>query len=167
LPWLLIATVVGVGVWMVVDYLGRSGSDPQQVAQESPSPEEASEPEESPEPEEETPTPDEATPTPKEEKTPKPPKKLITEGISVQVLNGTSDPEASTVMSEKLAALGYQIVALETSTSYKETTVFWSFPDAERAAKALAAKFGWVADEKPGNLADTVSLHVVVGKDEI
>jgi hypothetical protein len=31
----------------------------------------------------------------------------------------------------------------------------------------LAARFGWVADEKPGNLADTVSIHVVVGKDEI
>lgn len=150
----------------MVDYLGRPGSEPQQVAEESPSPMESSEPEESVEPAEETPTPDEATPTP-EEKTPKLPKKLITEGISVQVLNGTDDPEAGTAMSEKLAALGYQIVALETSTEYKETTVFWSFPDAKRAAKALAAKFGWAVDEKPGNLADTVSLHVVVGKDEI
>ena len=69
-------------------------------------------------------------------------------------------------MSEALTGLGFQVVTVEsTSKPYKETTVYWSFPDATKAAEALAAKRRWIADEKPANLADTVSLHVVVGQD--
>jgi hypothetical protein len=100
-----------------------------------------------------------------------PPKKrkrvrLITEGITIQVLNGTADPEAGTAMADELTKLGFQVVTVEsTSKPYTETTVYWSVPDATKAAEALADKREWVADEKPANLADTVSLHVVVGRD--
>jgi hypothetical protein len=91
---------------------------------------------------------------------------LITEGVSVQVLNGTNDPAAGEAMAERLTRLGYQVVTVEsTSKPYKETTVYWSFPDAERAGRALGTRFRWASDLKPGNLADTVSLHVVVGRD--
>ena len=84
----------------------------------------------------------------------------------IQVLNGTNDPAAGEAMAAELTRLGFQVVTVEsTSKPYKETTVYWSFPDATKAAEALAAKRDWVADEKPGNLADTVSLHVVVGSD--
>lgn len=147
---------------MAVDYLGRPKSEARQVATETPSPDESSAPET------ETPTPVETTPTPEETKTRKPKEKLITQGITVQVLNGTDDAEAGEAMAERLRELGYQVVAVESSsTGYKETTVFWSLPDTERAAKVLADRFDWAADEKPANLADTVSMHVVVGKDEI
>lgn len=70
-------------------------------------------------------------------------------------------------MAVRLGREGFEIVAVEfTSTPYKETTVFWSYPDARKAGEALASHFGWLVEEKPGNLADTVALHVVVGRDE-
>jgi hypothetical protein len=160
LPWLLIVTVVGVGVWMVVDYLGRSENEPRALSEETPSPKESTSVSI-------TPTPEETTPSPKEKEPRQPKKKLITEGITIQVLNGTKDPEAGEAMAQRLRDLGFQVVAVEfSSADYKQTTVFWSFPAAERAASRLAARFGWDVDEKPGNLAATVSMHVVVGKDE-
>ena len=70
-------------------------------------------------------------------------------------------------MAARLSGLGFAIVTIETSSKkYKTTTVYWSFPRARKAAEALAQRFGWEVDEKPGNLADTVSFHVVVGRDE-
>lgn len=160
LPWLLIVVVVGVGVWMVVDYLDRSKDEPQALVEETPSPEESTSVSI-------TPTPEETTPSPKEEKPRPRNKKLITEGITIQVLNGTKDPEAGEAMAQRLRDIGFQVVAVEfSSTNYKRTTVFWSFPAAKQAATRLAARFEWDLDEKPGNLAATVSMHVVVGKDE-
>jgi hypothetical protein len=44
--------------------------------------------------------------------------------------------------------------------------VFWSFPSAREAAERLAARFGWLAQEKPSNLSSQVDIHVVVGSDE-
>jgi hypothetical protein len=168
LPWLLIATVVGVGVWMGVDYLGRTGPEAQRAVTDSPSPTKASEPSAS-DTELETPAPAHTPPDVEVEKTPEHSKtRLITEGITVQVLNGTADPEAGEAMAERLRGLGFNVVAVEfSSTNYKETTVFWSVPESQDAAEALAERFGWASDLKPGNLADTVSMHVVVGKDEV
>lgn len=175
LPWALIATVVAVGAWIVVDYRGRDASPAVATSGDTPVEQVPSEPD--PEPDAEaSPTDPVATPTAEDE----PPRaergkdgrrrdrsvRLITEGVSVQVLNGTADEAAGEAMAERLAGLGYQVVTVEsTSAPYKETTVFWSFPDATKAAEALAARFGWLSDRKPGNLADTVSLHVVVGRD--
>ncbi len=161
LPWLLIAGVVGVAVWMVVDYVGRPtvGS----VAENSDGPAPTTVRSVTPE----SPSPEPATPTPTEEPRERKPKKLITAGVTVQVLNGTDDPEAADAMAARLEQLGFTIAAVEsTSQPYEETTVFWSFPDAKKAALALGQKFDWPTDPKPENLADTVSLHVVVGRDE-
>ncbi len=160
--YLLIAACAGVFVWIAIDYFGRS-DDGRSVAQET---ETEEEPSRTPTPERSvTPSP---TPSPSPtEREPERERKLITKGVTVQVLNGTNDPEAADQMAVKLASLGYEIVALEfTSTPYKETTVFWAVPEAEKSARALADRFGWISDPKPGNLADTVSLHVVVGRDE-
>ncbi len=93
--------------------------------------------------------------------------KLITEGISIQVLNGTADQAAAQALSEELGALGYAVVAVEESSRmYSETTVFWSMESSRAAAEALAERFGWVAEPKPANLSADVSLHVVAGADE-
>jgi hypothetical protein len=160
---------------MFIDYRAREGSEP--VARVS-SDEDVAAIDENDEPAEaESPTEVEETATPtqepedEEKSRPKGPRRdrsvrLITEGISVQVLNGTDDAAAGQAMAERLMGLGYQVVTVEsTSKPYKDTTVYWSFPNASRAGRALATRFGWVSDPKPNNLADTVSLHVVVGRD--
>jgi hypothetical protein len=158
---LLITIVVGIGVWILVDYLGRPDIKTPTVAA-SPSPSRTrvaarSSPTETPEPVE--------TPTP--EPTKRKNVRLITNGVSVQVLNGTDSPEAGESMAARLSGLGFAVITVESSSKqYRTTTVYWSFPRAREAAEALAQRFGWIADEKPGNLADTVSLHVVVGRDE-
>jgi hypothetical protein len=157
----LIAIVVGVGVWIVVDYIGRPDIRTSTSAA-SPTPTrtrvaERASPTETPEPVE--------TPTPKPTRNKN--VRLITNGVTVQVLSGSDSPEAGEAMAARLSGLGFAIITVETSSKkYKTTTVYWSFPQAQKAAEALAQRFGWVAGEKPKNLADTVSLHVVVGRDE-
>jgi hypothetical protein len=91
---------------------------------------------------------------------------LITQGITVQVLNGTSDASADDRMANKLTKLGYQVIAISpASVAYSHTTVYWAVADAKPAAEALAQRFGWVAAPKPGNLSSQVDIHVVVGAD--
>ncbi len=71
-------------------------------------------------------------------------------------------------MADRLASLGYQVVAVQgASKQYPITTVFWSTPESQAAAEALATRFEWVAQEKPANLSDSVSFHVVIGNDEL
>jgi LytR cell envelope-related transcriptional attenuator len=173
LPWFLIAAVFATVVWFAVDALGGDSTEkPPKVASaaETPSPDES-----------ESPTPKKSpSPSPKEE--PKddspfdpdaasdpgsdPNVKLITEGITIQVLNGTASSLAGTDMSNELSDLGFQVVVVnDASKAYPATTVFWSTHAAREAAEALAERFGWVAEQKPGNLTDSVSLHVVVGED--
>ena len=173
LPWVLIAVVVGTAVWIAVEAVGGATEDPAPagaVAEATPEP--ADDPKPTPEPAtaeprgsaepsaEPTPKP---TPEPKEEKDP-----FITEGITVQVLNATDSAEADDHMADKLSKLGYTVVAVESASSrYDRTTVFWSTEEAKEAAERLAAKFEWIAEQKPENLSTTVSLHVVVGADEV
>lgn len=173
LPWVLIAVVVGTAVWIAVEAVGgATGGSSTASATATATPEPSAEPEPTDEPEtpepaasakpSEEPTP-EPTPEPKEEKEP-----LITEGVTVQVLNATEAADADDVMADKLSKLGYTVVAVESASSrYDETTVFWSTDASKEAAQRLADRFGWVADAKPENLSTTVSLHVVVGADEI
>jgi len=165
-PWVLIAAVIGGAVWFAVGVLGgdevRPASDNGRPSATATDPEpEPSDTEivvASPEPTEEP------SPEPTDEDEPQP---LITEGITIQVLNGSQDPAADDAMADRLEGLGFEIVAVEASSAtYERTTVFWSYPEARDAAERLADRFGWVADEKPGNLSDTVALHVVVGRDE-
>ena len=165
--WVLIAAVTGVAVWFVVAAIGG------EQAQRPVAAETDSEPQTEPEPtvsgarvakvEEPPETPEPAkTAAPKERNI-----KLVTDGVTVQVLNGTVRPDSAQVVAERLSGLGYSIVAVEESSrAYSETTVFWATAGSREAAVALADHFGWVAQPKPANLADTVSLHVVVGADE-
>ena len=172
--WAMIAAVTGIAVWFVVGALGGPEGK-NSVAAEAPAPVETVE---EPEPtvqgsrvvneseaDTETPAPDEDSGA--EDAGEDKGVKLITEGISVQVLNGTTSAPAAQAMGDKLSGLGYSVVAIEESSRvYNETTVFWSTEASRDAAVALAQRFGWLAEPKPANLSDTVSFHVVVGADE-
>jgi hypothetical protein len=161
--WVVIAAITGIAVWFLVNALGGGGVETPAVAddRETQAPEPTEEPGTEPVVATETPTPVETEDVPDDEV------RLITEGISVQVLNGTLQPDAGETMSGRLSDLGYTVVAVEESSqAYADTTVFWSTPEAEEAARALADRFGWVAEPKPENLSPEVSLHVVVGADE-
>ena len=170
LPWVVIAGVIGVAVWIGVDALsGGEGSGV--VVAQSPSPRSSPKDEPSASPKEspsakprESPS---ETPSPKATKTADPTQELITD-VSVQVLNASGVAGAEEDMSAKLTDLGFDVVAVEpASTTYPRTTVFWSFIESKKAARALAARFGWVAKPKPDNLSATVDVHVVVGADEV
>lgn len=162
--WVVIAAITGVAVWFLVNALGGGGVPPEAVAddRETEAPKPTEEPETEPVVATETPAPVETEPEEAPEDV-----KLITEGISVQVLNGTTQADAGDSMSTRLTDLGYTVVAVEESSrAYNKTTVFWSSSEAEEAARALADRFGWFAEPKPENLSPDVSLHVVVGADE-
>lgn len=170
LPWVLIAVVVGTAVWIAVEAVSGATEGSAPAAASTTTAEPTADPGPTPEPA--TPEPDK-TPKPSEEPTeeptptPEPEEPLITEGITVQVLNATDSAEADDRMADKLSKLGFTVVAVESASSrYDATTVFWSTDEAKEAAQRLADKFGWVAEAKPENLSTTVSLHVVVGADE-
>ena len=164
LPWLMIAAVVLVAIVIAIDTVG--GDDIKTPvaagATQPPEPEPTVEETPSSEPVESTPEPRE---TPKDE--PKEDEAELITDVTVQVLNGTGVADADDRMADRLSGLGYEVVAIEgSSKQYASTTVFWSHPDAQDAAEALAERFGWLAQAKPDNLSATVDLHVVVGGDE-
>ncbi|MEA2505511.1 MAG: LytR cell envelope-related transcriptional attenuator [Actinomycetota bacterium] len=163
IPWAVVAAIVGIGVWVAVDALsgGPQNSRPGSTLAAGRSSPSASgsaakaSPGQSPS----------AMSSPKPAHS-KPP--LITHGITVQVLDATSDPAAGQRMAQRLAARGFKIVAVGPSiTLYPHTVVFWAYPSAKPAAKALAAHFGWKAAPKPANLSPQVAVHVVVGADAL
>jgi LytR cell envelope-related transcriptional attenuator len=161
-PWALVAVIVGIGVWIAVDALsgGASNGKPSAALAGGSSPSTSSH---------QTPR---ASPSPtssagsSHKEKPKPP--LITKGITVQVLDATSDPAAGQRIATRLDHLGFQIAVVgAAASSYDRTTVYWAYPTAKPAAKALAARFGWIAAPKPANLSPQVALHVVVGADAL
>jgi hypothetical protein len=160
-PWALVAVIVGIGVWIAVDALSGGASNGKPSAAlaggRSPSPSARQTPKASPSP---------TNPAKSPNKKPKPP--LITHGITVQVLDATSDPAAGQRVATRLAHLGFQIAVVGgASSSYDRTTVYWAYPSSKPAAKALAARFGWLAAPKPANLSPQVAIHVVVGADAL
>lgn len=164
-PWLLVAGLTGVGIWVAVDALGNddlptptvNGSTPTPT----PEPKRSTEPSPSPEPAEPSPTPE-----PGPEETPEPKTKLITENMTVQVLNGTADPSQDDAMANQLSSAGFEVVAIQgSSREYPATTVFWSYAESQEAAELLAERYGWEVAPKPDNLSTQVALHVVVGLD--
>ena len=170
LPWVVVAGLLGVGIWIGVDALSNEdeiATPPLAGAtvSSSPSP--------SPTPPEETasaePTPKETKPSDKPSAKPSPKESepaLITENMTVQVLNGTASPSADELMADRLAQLGFDVVALGgSSKAYTVTTVFWSYTESQAAAEALAEKEGWAVAPKPSNLSTTVAIHVIVGDD--
>lgn len=172
LPWVLIAAVVVVAVWIAIDAVGRDDEKLVPAARDTRTPVivVSESPQQTPE---QTPEPVETKrPKPKKTKEPKPDRsdeqELITEDITVQVLNATADHGADDRMADRLSSLGYEVVSIQgSSKEYSATTVFWSFPEAREAAERLAARFGWRSGPKPSNLSSTADLHVIVGNDEL
>ena len=170
LPWVMIVAVVLVAVWIAIDAVGgdelTAATRPPQTETQ---PAATQQPTQTAEP-----VPSESQQPKKKKRNDRPPKKeepvddgLITDGISVQVLNGTGAATADDRMADRLSRLGYQVVAIDgSSRQYSRTTVFWSYPSAREAAERLAERFGWLAALKPDNLSSTVDIHVVVGGDE-
>lgn len=195
LPWALVAAVAVTAMWIAVDAIGQEDLDarppgaPAEGRDPSPSAEGRDpSPSASPSPS--------VSPTPSARPTPRPgggggddagpgegnggnggdgenggqppdrPPPLITDGVSVQVLNGTSSPTAADAMAARLQDLGFTIEVVAGATPYDQTTVFWSSESTGPAARRLASRFGWIAGPKPANLSAAVDLHVVVGADE-
>ncbi|MBA3431500.1 MAG: LytR C-terminal domain-containing protein [Actinobacteria bacterium] len=91
---------------------------------------------------------------------------LLTEGFPIQVLNASTSAAADNAMADRLTGLGFTVASVvSASRPYDATTVYWSYPGAERAATRLARRFGWTAAPKPVNLSPEVAMHVVVGND--
>ena len=163
LPWAL-AAIVGIGaLWIAVDAIGGDVASPPddqaKAVAHNPSPSESPDAEPSPSA---SPTP-EPDPLSKE----KPGKhKLVADGVPVQVLNGTSVADADDLMADKLARLGFDIIAINTWHPSPTTVVYWSTAEGKKAAELLADKYGWHAEPQPGDLSTEVTLHVLVGADE-
>jgi hypothetical protein len=179
LPWALVAAITVTAVWAGVSALGQeelSTDSPAADRQEPRNGNKAPGPDEEPDKGEPTTEPTssptgQSSPSPTEspspQKSPRSKTPLITEDITVQVLNGTAAATADDEVASRLSGLGFDVVAVEpASVSYSRTTVFWSSPGSKDAAEALAQRFGWLADPKPDNLSDSVAVHVVVGADE-
>ena len=172
LPWLLVA-VVGLGaLWIALDALGAAvGPEmplppPQKelapAGNASPGPSESAEVSPSPETSEE---PGEEPTKKKDGKGEEP--ELITEGISVQVLNGTTDDGADDRLAAELEALGYEIGAVNPYLARPDSIVYWSSEETKDAAKALAEHLGWPSAPKPEDLSPEVAIHVIVGADGV
>jgi hypothetical protein len=175
LPWALIIIVIVIALIVALDMVG---DDPVQTSSAGDTgvvttPDENSETD-GPKPEKK---PDESKPKasrqkekPERDPTDEPKglqTRLITKGVTVQVLNGTGDGEADDLMADRLARLGFTVVAVSPSSkSYPSTTVFW-VGDAEEAGGLLADRFGWKLDSAPANLSEEVGLHIVVGEDAL
>lgn len=173
LPWLIVAVVAIAAVWIAVDALGSDVQPPPTTPERKaavpagePSPTES----ETPEPEET----EEASPSPEPSKSPsegdgndEDAPKLITEGVTVQVLNGTADAEADDRVAEQLEHLGYEIAAINPYLARPDTIVYFSSKESQKAAEALAAHFEWPVQPKPADLSSEVSIHIIVGADEL
>jgi hypothetical protein len=171
LPWVLVAAVAGVAVWIAVGALGQGPLDtppPQSTSEENgprPTNGTGNSPGDGVSP---SPTPEKQQRKdrkPKSEARNRP--KLITDGMTVQVLNATTSGGSGSAMANRLENLGFRIAAVGRAASvYDRTTVFWSFDASRRAGRLLARRFGWEVDPAPVNLSRSVALHVVVGQDE-
>ena len=165
LPWILVAVVGVSAVWAGVGVLGDDELDPSKgpVAKKSEPEEPRSEPTPKATPVEPDKKPnDKPTEEPEDEEVP-----LITEGMTVQVLNGTNVSGVDQTMADRLEGLGYQVInVVPAAITYEETTVLWSYAESEEAAARLAERFGWQVKPKPDNLSTQVALHIVVGVDE-
>ena len=181
LPWVVVAVVALAAVWIAIDALGGNEVSPTSVkgqnqkknggapvdptpaeTEETTEPEEIEEPTPSPEPSKSSADKDEDE---DEANADKP--KLITDGVSVQVLNGTSDAEADDRVAEQLEHLGYDVIAVNPYLSRPDTIVYFSSEESKKAAEALGAHFEWPVEPMPEDLSSEVDVHVIVGADEL
>jgi hypothetical protein len=175
LPWALMSAVMVGTVWFAVDALGGDDVKPESPVDRSRGENSLARTS--------SPTPD-AEPTtpavPAEPDTPVKPKRprpgpggggqepgLITDDVVVQVLNGTGGiPGAAEAMADRLASLGYEIIAYTDGLTVARTIVYYTGPEDEAAAQALGTRFGWTVEPAAEVLDDAIDLHVVVGPDE-
>ena len=172
-PWVVVAIVVGAAVWVAVDAVGGDGvSLDTAPPTPSPSPSASPSPTESPVAVAASPTPaPKPSPKPSPSRSPKQQRRekerdepgLITQGITVQVLNGTGGVEgAAEATADRLAQLGYHVEAVTDGLTVSQSVVYWSTEDSRDAAVALAQHLGWIAGPAPSNLSGEVDLHVIV-----
>jgi outer membrane biosynthesis protein TonB len=141
--------------------------DPEPPADPEPEPEEPDEPDDGdpePEPEPEEPAEPEE---PEEPEEPAEPDRIDPATVSVQVLDGfqADGGAAATAVADELAAAGYRIVARNPAIAYDVTTVLWS-AGSQAAGEQVARDLGAAeVRQQPGNLADSVMVHVVIGAD--
>jgi hypothetical protein len=88
--------------------------------------------------------------------------------ISVQVLDAVLDDggEAAARVADQLSGDGFRVVARNQAIRrYAVTTVMYT-PGNEGKAQQIAARYGYDRVEpQPGNLSDSVDVHLVVGAD--
>jgi hypothetical protein len=114
-----------------------------------------------------TPAPSPAQSATKEQTSTGPGNQIITDGVTVQVLNASGRGKADNAVTQELRHLGFDIVAVNPAAKiYTKTTVFWSEPSGKPAAQALAERFHWKSGPRPKTLSKSVTTHVVVGEDE-
>lgn len=170
-PWLAAAAVVTAIVWLASTTLGEDGArsasaegatapgggnnraGPATAAPSSPQPA--------------SPKPTRPKPSPSFSPRSHGRQPLITQGVTVQVLDATGGGAAAEGWAHRLTKLGFDIVSVQPGLGpYPATTVYWSAPRDRAAARALAARFGWTTGPRPGSLSPAVSVHLVLGDDE-
>lgn len=123
-----------------------------------------------------TDTPTDASPEPGlTEQTPTPSETSTTEAppadtsVTVQVLNGSDDAADHDAVVGCLESAGYGslITSNRARTTYSTTTVFYTAGEGNQAAAEGVARTLGIAsvEEQPGNLSESVPVHVVTGQD--
>lgn len=87
--------------------------------------------------------------------------------ITIQVLNGSDDRADHDAVVACLEAAGYTdlITSNRARTTYAQTAVFYTAGGEEEAGQAASALGVAGAEEQPGNLSDSVPVHIVSGQD--
>lgn len=110
---------------------------------------------------------DGADPDPEEPTEPEQPDRIAPDTISVQVLDGyqADGGAAAAAVADELVAAGYRVVARNPAIRYELTTVLWT-AGSQAAAEQIGREIGAAeVRQQPGNLAESVMVHVVVGAD--
>jgi outer membrane biosynthesis protein TonB len=149
------------------------GADPAEEPEEEPSedeaddePEAAEEPDEDVEPDEEDG--DEGDETgDAEEAEDSAPAAFEPSEIVLQVLDGvgTDGGSAASRMAQQLRDGGYDVIAQNPAIAYQTTTVLWTSGNEAKARQVAAAIGAGDVRPQPGNLSESVDVHVVVGAD--
>lgn len=88
--------------------------------------------------------------------------------ITIQVLDGvlTDNGQAMNDVVTQLEDLGYDVIATNRARQpYEQTTVFYTAGNEAQARKVADTIGASVVQEQPGNLSDSVQVHLVVGAD--
>lgn len=87
--------------------------------------------------------------------------------ITIQVLNGSDDAADHDAVVGCLEAAGYTdlITSNRARTTYAQTVVFYTAGGEDEAAQAASTLGVAGAEEQPGNLSESVPVHIVTGQD--